>query len=39
MHASLAEGYVTDPRFTAHYEEREPGLAGYVRDAIVANLG
>jgi hypothetical protein len=29
--------YVTDPRFAAHYEELEPGLAAYVRDAIVAH--
>ena len=38
MHASLAEMYVTDERFTAHYEELEPGLAQYLRDAILANL-
>jgi DNA-binding transcriptional MerR regulator len=37
MHAMVAEGYVTDPRFTAHYDDREPGLARYVRDAVVAN--
>ena len=29
--------YVTDPRFTATYDAAEPGLARYVRDAIVAN--
>jgi len=37
MHASLAEMYVADERFTAHYEELEPGLAHYLRDAILAN--
>ncbi len=37
MHSMLAEGYVTDPRFTQHYEDRQEGLAQFVRDAIVAN--
>ena len=37
MHAGLAEMYVADPRFTATYEDVAPGLAGYVRDAILAN--
>jgi MerR family transcriptional regulator, thiopeptide resistance regulator len=37
MHRGLAEMYVTDQRFAAHYEELQPGLAVYVRDAIVAN--
>ena len=37
MHRSLADMYVQDPRFTAHYEEVAPGLATYVRDAIQAN--
>jgi DNA-binding transcriptional MerR regulator len=36
-HRGLAEMYVTDPRFTATYDAAEPGLARYVRDAIVAN--
>lgn len=38
MHANLGQMYVADERFTAHYEDLEPGLAGYLRDAIVANL-
>jgi hypothetical protein len=38
MHRSLTEMYVTDPRFAANYEQVEPGLAGYVRDAITANM-
>jgi hypothetical protein len=37
IHAGLGEMYVADPRFTATYEAVEPGLAGYVRDAIRAN--
>ena len=36
MHRSLGEMYVTDERFTAHYETMEPGLARYVSDAFVA---
>jgi DNA-binding transcriptional MerR regulator len=37
MHAMLAEGYVTDPRFTAFYEKIAPGLAAFVSAAIKAN--
>lgn len=37
MHRGLGEMYLSDPRFRDHYEAREPGLAQYVRDAIVAN--
>jgi DNA-binding transcriptional MerR regulator len=37
MHTSLGEMYVADPRFTATYEKIRAGLAGYLRDAIVAN--
>ena len=37
MHRSLADMYVEDPRFTAHYEAVAPGLAAYVRDAVHAN--
>jgi DNA-binding transcriptional MerR regulator len=37
MHVGLAEGYVSDPRFTATYEKLAPGLAQFVHDAIVAN--
>ncbi|MCL2583760.1 MAG: MerR family transcriptional regulator [Streptosporangiales bacterium] len=37
MHACMARLYVTDPRFTATYDEVEPGLARYVHDAIMAN--
>lgn len=37
MQTGLAEMYVMDERFTAHYDKRAPGLAVYVRDAIIAN--
>lgn len=29
--------YVADPRFASTYEDREPGLAEFVRDAVQAN--
>jgi MerR family transcriptional regulator, thiopeptide resistance regulator len=28
---------VADPRFAEHFDEIAPGLAAFVRDAIVAN--
>lgn len=37
MHCGLAELYISDPRFTASYDEIEPGFSQYVHDAIVAN--
>jgi DNA-binding transcriptional MerR regulator len=37
MHVGLGEMYVADPRFAANYDKVAPGLAQYVRDAIVAN--
>jgi DNA-binding transcriptional MerR regulator len=37
LHLGLAQMYLADPRFTAHYEQRAPGLAQFVHDAIVAN--
>lgn len=37
MHTCLGEMYVQDERFTAYYEQISPGLARYLRDAIVAN--
>lgn len=36
MHRGLAEMYVADLRFAAHYDAVVPGLARYVRDAIVS---
>ncbi|GAA4865514.1 MerR family transcriptional regulator [Saccharopolyspora cebuensis] len=37
IHRGLGEMYVADERFTATYEAIEPGLAEFVRAAIVAN--
>ncbi|MGG7572251.1 MerR family transcriptional regulator [Streptomyces sirii] len=37
FHTCLGEMYVADERFTATYEAIRPGLAVYLRDAIVAN--
>ena len=39
MHLALAEMYEADPRFKAHYDERAPGLAHYVAQAIRAAAG
>jgi hypothetical protein len=35
MQVGLAEMYLADPRFTAYYEDRLPGLTLYVHDAIM----
>jgi len=37
IHRGLAQMYVTDARFTAHYDDQATGLAQYVHDAITAN--
>jgi DNA-binding transcriptional MerR regulator len=37
IHVGLADMYIVDPRFTKNYDERRPGLAQYVHDAIHAN--
>lgn len=37
IHVGLAEMYIADPRFTATYDAVRPGLAGYLREAILAN--
>lgn len=37
MHRAVAEMYVDDERFAAHYERRAAGLARYTRDAVRAN--
>lgn len=37
LHRNLAQLYVADPRFAAHYEALAPGLSDYVSQAIVAN--
>jgi MerR family transcriptional regulator, thiopeptide resistance regulator len=36
VYEGLADMYVADPRFTAHYDERAEGLAAYVHDAMKA---
>ena len=36
VHTALADMYVADARFTAHYERRAPGLAQYVCAAVHA---
>jgi hypothetical protein len=35
-HRGLAEMYVADERFTAHYDINVPGCAVFLRDAIAA---
>ncbi|WP_055701024.1 MULTISPECIES: MerR family transcriptional regulator [Streptomyces] len=37
LHSCLGEMYVADERFTAFYEAIRPGLAVFMRDAILAN--
>jgi MerR family transcriptional regulator, thiopeptide resistance regulator len=37
IHRGLAQMYIEDDRFTRHYEDRAPGLARYVHDAIMAD--
>ena len=38
-HAGLAELYVSDPRFTAYYDQALPGCAAFLRDAVRAYTG
>lgn len=37
VHRGLAELYVTDQRFTENIDKTAPGLAAYLREAILAN--
>ncbi|SCK25821.1 DNA-binding transcriptional regulator, MerR family [Streptomyces sp. WMMB 714] len=37
IHTCLAEMFVADERFTAHFETIKPGMAEYLRSAILAN--
>ena len=37
FHVNLGEMYVSDARFTETYDRVRPGLARFIRDAIVAN--
>ena len=34
-HAGVAQMYVGDPRFTAYYDKHQPGLAEFLRDAVL----
>ncbi|MCB2293200.1 MerR family transcriptional regulator [Clostridium algoriphilum] len=34
-HASIAQMYVDDERFTAYYDEKQPGIAKFLRDAVI----
>jgi len=38
-HAGLAQMYVDDERFTAYYDEKQPGTAEFLRDAIFIYAG
>lgn len=38
-HAGLAQLYVDDERFTAYYDEKQPGTAAFLRDAILIYTG
>ncbi len=38
IYRGLAEMYLSDTRFYAHYEEVTPGLAQFLHDAIIASL-
>lgn len=38
-HAGLAQMYVDDERFTAYYDKRKPGMAEFLRDAILIYTG
>lgn len=38
-HAGLAQMYVDDARFTAYYDEKQPGTAAFLRDAILIYTG
>lgn len=38
IYGSLAEMYITDPRFTKHYNDVALGLAQFVHDAIIYSL-
>lgn len=38
-HAGLARMYVDDERFTAYYDKRKPGMASFLRDAVMIYTG
>jgi MerR family transcriptional regulator, thiopeptide resistance regulator len=38
MHRGLVEMYLADERFTAYYDDVEPGLAQFVHDVVIASI-
>jgi DNA-binding transcriptional MerR regulator len=38
-HAGVAQMYVDDPRFTAYYDKKQPGMAAFLRDAVMIYTG
>ncbi|MHB8130753.1 MAG: MerR family transcriptional regulator [Mobilitalea sp.] len=38
-HAGLAQMYVDDERFTAFYDKKQPGMAVFLRDAVLVYTG
>lgn len=38
-HAGVAQMYVDDPRFTAFYDAKQPGMARFLRDAVLIYTG
>ncbi|KNY26819.1 MerR family transcriptional regulator [Pseudobacteroides cellulosolvens] len=38
-HAGIAQMYVDDERFTAYYDKEQPGLAVFLRDAVLIYTG
>lgn len=38
-HVGLAQMYVCDERFTAYYDKKQPGMAVFLRDAILVYTG
>jgi DNA-binding transcriptional MerR regulator len=38
-HAGVAQMYVADERFTAYYDKEQPGLAAFLKDAVLIYTG
>lgn len=38
-HAGVVQMYVDDPRFTAYYDRKQPGMAAFLRDAVQIYTG
>ena len=38
MHRCLAQMYLADERFTAYYDDVEPGLAQFLHDVVIASI-